>query len=252
MHHGHRHAEPCHSYVPGRGPAVYYGYCPESQHMRMMDYSDYVSSMRSAYAQVCAAMYKNAQRSMEAWSESMHRWMGRCEEERSARHPEREDHEHDECGCHEKREDECHEHDCHCSCCIRDADAIEYTRCGETRLIPLTFDNNSRRERDVKLQMGAFATAGGKEVGWRAELSETEFKLPPCGEKTVTVRVTVDCASFAGQREGDQQPSVEDCKVAYATVRAEGCLIRPLVVAVAVLPNDCGSHRAGCLCGCCC
>jgi hypothetical protein len=34
-------------------------------------------------------------------------------------------------------------------------------------------------------------------------------------------------------------------------VRAEGCLVRPLVVAVAVLPNDCGAHRSGCSCGCC-
>ncbi|HEY7389818.1 MAG TPA: hypothetical protein VH640_14975, partial [Bryobacteraceae bacterium] len=45
--------------------------------------------------------------------------------------------------------------------------------------------------------------------------------------------------------------SVDECKVAYATIRAEGCFIRPLVVAVAVLPDDCESYRTGCMCGCC-
>ena len=28
---------------------------------------------------------------------------------------------------------------------------------------------------------------------------------------------------------------------------ADGCIIRPLVIAVAVLPNDCGAHHAGCV-----
>jgi hypothetical protein len=255
VHHGHCSEKYQSSYGTGRGPLLYYGYCSESGRMRAMDYSDYVRSIRNAYAHMYAAMYKNAQGAMRSWWESMSAWAPRPEEREGSEWKARGDcgcshkhegPEHRDCGCHEH-----HEPDCHCSCCIRDADAVEYTRCGETRLIPLTFDNDTRRERQVKLQLGAFATASGKELGWNAELSDTDFNLPPCGEKTVVLKVTVDCGPFSGQREGDQRPAVEECKVAYATVRAEGCLVRPLVVAVAVLPNDCGTHRSGCSCGCC-
>ena len=135
------------------------------------------------------------------------------------------------------------------SCCVRCADALEYARCGEVRRIPVTFDNDTRREREVKLQLGAFATDGGKELGWQAELSETEFKLSPCGEKTVILTVTIDCGKVGDTRT---PATVDSCKVGYATLRAEGCIVRPLVIAVAVLPNDCGAHHAGCQCGCCC
>jgi hypothetical protein len=174
---------------------------------------------------------------------------------------------------------------------------VEYVRCGEIRNIPITLENDTRKERDVKLQLGAFATASGKELDWPAALSETAFKLGPCSEKTVILRVLVDCSKFdtstppggtgttgtvttgtgatgapapgataAGAPTGaatlvGTEPigvvgrggaSVDECKVAYATLRAEGCSIRPIVIAVAVLPNDCGSHHAGCQCGCCC
>jgi len=237
VHHGHGSERHQSSHGTGRGPTPYYGYCSETGRMRAMDYSEYAHSIRNAYANMYAAMYKNAQGVMRSWWDSIGAWAPRREEGWKA---------HDDCGCHEQ-----HEPDCHCSCCIRDADAVEYSRCGETRLIPLTFDNDTRRERQVKLQLGAFATASGKELGWNAELSDTDFKLPPCGEKTVVLKVMVDCGALSGQREGDQQPAVEECKVAYATVRAEGCLVRPLVVAVAVLPNDCGSHWSSCSCGCC-
>jgi hypothetical protein len=120
----------------------------------------------------------------------------------------------------------------------------------------------------VKLQLGAFATESGQETGWVAAVSETEFKLPPCGEKTVVLSVAVDCAKFqpgttatgtttnapAGTVPPSQQApaTVDRCTVAYATLRAEGCTIRPLVIAVAVLPESCGAHEASCGCGCCC
>jgi hypothetical protein len=40
--------------------------------------------------------------------------------------------------------------------------------------------------------------------------------------------------------------------VGYVTVRVGGCLVRPIVVAVAVLPDDCGAYTAACSCGDCC
>jgi hypothetical protein len=169
-------------------------------------------------------------------------------------------HRHD-CGCDERHH---HDHDCHCSCCIGEADAVEFVRCGERRLIPLLFENDTRRERDVTLELGAFSTRGGQQLGWQASFSESAFKLPPCGRKTVMLDVAVECGQLIRQPQQPGQPdnaapndvvnrvpSVDECRVGYATVRAEGCLVRPLVVAVAVLPNDCGAHKAGCGCGCC-
>jgi hypothetical protein len=131
------------------------------------------------------------------------------------------------------------------------------------RRIPITFDNDTRRERDVTLQLGAFATEAGQEIGWQATVSPTTFKLSPCGERTVVLSVTVDCSKFQqapqpGTATNVPPPSetqggatVDSCKVAYATLRAEGCTIRPLVIAVAVLPESCGAHEATCGCGCC-
>ncbi len=94
------------------------------------------------------------------------------------------------CGCG------CHEHDCGCSCCIRCADVVEYALCGEVRRIPITFDNDTRRERDVTLQLGNFTTESGQDVGWQASLSTSTFKLPPCGETTVLLSVNVDCSKL--------------------------------------------------------
>jgi hypothetical protein len=244
-----------HEHVPGhgRGPEMFYGYCPDTKRMRMMDYPDYVTNVRRAYTDMYAAMYRSAQGSMRSWWESVqtsvpprHRWWEQAD-----------------CGCGCDKQHH-HEHDCHCSCCICEADAVEFVHCGERRLIPLLFENDTRRERDVKLELGAFATRGGQELGWQASFSESEFRLPPCGRKTIMLDVAVECGKLVRQPQQPGQPnvaepndvvnrlpSVDECKVGYATVRAEGCLVRPLVVAVAVLPNDCGAHKAGCGCGCC-
>lgn len=262
-HHHHHEHFPGHSH----GPEVFYGYCADTRRMRMMDYPDYVRNVRRAYTDACEAMYHSARGSMRSWVESVrasvppeHRWWERgdcgCGHHHHDPH-----HHHHNCGCGDKHH---HEPDCHCSCCICEADAVEFVHCGERRLIPLLFENDTRRERDVKLELGAFATRGGQELGWRAAFSESEFKLPPCGRKTVMLGVAVDCSKLVGEPQQPGQrdvadpndvvnrlPSVDECKVGYATVRAEGCLVRPLVVAVAVLPNDCGAHKAGCGCGCC-
>jgi hypothetical protein len=134
---------------------------------------------------------------------------------------------------------------------------VEYARCDEVRSIPVTFDNDSRRDRDVKLELGPFVSESGKEL-WKGTLSEQAFKLPPCGEKTVTIKVQVNCGNIDTRESGpndaprETSGTVDSCTVGYATLRAEGCMIRPLVIALAVLPNDCGAHHAGCQCGCCC
>lgn len=251
----HHHSHGCHEGSSGqsRGPAWLYGYCHDTGKMRMMDYPDYVNNIQTTYSN----LYSGATSAVQPYLDMMQGkvpW-GATQAQSSHQHEwHHHRHEHDcgcGCGCGEKREHECH--DCHCSCCIRCADAVEYARCGEVRRIPITFDNDTRRDRDVKLELGAFATGSGKELGWHATLSESEFKLGPCGEKTVLLTVPVDCRKIVPGEPSDREPTtVESCTVAYATLRAEGCMIRPLVIAVAVLPNDCAAHHAGCQCGCCC
>ncbi len=245
-----------------RGPAMFYGYCHESGRMRMMDLPDFFDNTQTAYSNMVSGMssvydpYMGMLQDRAAYDPYMGMLQGRAAydpymgmlQDRGARHRY-----HDDCGCRSR----CHEdkHDCHCSCCIRCADVVEYARCDEVRSIPVTFENDTRRERDVKLELGPFVTESGK-VLWQGTISEPSFKLPPCGEKTILVKVQVNCSSFDPQTPGDTETPgrmhVDSCKVAYATLRADGCLIRPLVIALAVLPNDCGAHHAGCQCGCCC
>jgi len=241
----------------------------------MMNYPDYVTNVQTGLSN----MYTGATPAMQPMIDAMTSMM------RGPSAPPQRGHRHGHdcgCGCHEHEwhEHDCHhhhhhhhDHDCchehHCHCFIRCADVVEFARCGEVRRIPITFDNDTRRERNVKLQLGGFATESGQEIGWVAAVSETEFKLPPCGEKTVVLSVAVDCAKFQPAPQPGTTPAgtptnvppasdvhvtatVDRCTVAYATLRAEGCTIRPLVIALAVLPESCGAHEASCGCGCCC
>jgi len=224
---------------------MFYGYCHESNRMRAMDYSDFITNMQTGYSNIYSNPGAAMQPMVEALTNMMRGTGGSPRTGKQSRHRHG-------CGCSER--------DCSCSCCIRCADVVEYARCGETRRIPITFDNDTRRERDVTLQIGNFATESGQDVGWQGSLSETQFKLPPCGEKTVLLTVNVDCGRLGvpgtpndpNGSDNQGRRSVDACKVVYATLRADGCTIRPIVIAVAVLPDHCGSHHAGCGCGCCC
>jgi hypothetical protein len=230
-----------------RGPEMFYGYCHETNRMRMMDYTDYMGNMQTGYSN----LYSNPASAMQPMMDALSGMMRGTGSSSAPMH--RKHHKHG-CGC------ECDEDDCGCSCCIRCADVVEYARCGEVRRIPITFDNDTRRERDVTLKLGNFATENGLDVGWQGTLSPAQFKLPPCGETTVLLTVTVDCGKLGVPAtpgvnlpapSTDKPPTIDGCKVAYATLTAEGCTICPLVIAVAVLPEHCGAHHAGCGCGCC-
>jgi hypothetical protein len=236
--------------------------------MRMMDYSDYAQNVQTGLSnmmqgtsmQSMMQAIMNAMAGMAAPATSPMKGgaygYGSRREHDSGCHDHGHHHHHEDCGCHE------HHHDCSCQCCIRCADVVEYARCGETRRIPITFDNDTRRDRDVKLTLGAFATTSGQETGWETQVSDPEFKLGPCGEKTVVISVRVDCSKIGTTPPGsanappstnERQPNatVDSCKVAYASLTAEGCTIRPTIIAVAVLPEHCEAHRASCGCGCC-
>jgi hypothetical protein len=241
-----------------RGPELFYGYCHDSNRMRMMDYTDYMKNVQTGYSN----LYTNPASAAQPLSAAMQpivdaiTTMMRAPTSSPTQPTQRHKHHHPgcDCGCHHDHDCGCREHDCSCSCCIRCADVIEYARCGETRRIPITFNNETRRERDVTLQIGNFATESGQDVGWEASLSTTQFKLAPCGETTVLLSVPVDCSKLGTpSTQGDERrpTTVDSCKVVYATLRADGCTVRPLVIAVAVIPDHCGAHQAGCGCGCC-
>ena len=199
------------------------------------------------------------------------------------------------CSCHR-----CEVEDCHCKCCVTDADLLVYSRLGEQRVVPITIENNMRREREVDLELSSWTTHGGQDGPINARLvAPTKFTLKACEERTVIMVVHVltpqpgqavkgaDAATTAtatapptapatvtattGTRatqpgadvQSSQPPStathdneprladVDDCKVYYSDLRVKGCDIRPVRIAVAVLPRDCGSHRISCRCGCC-
>ena len=54
-----------------------------------------------------------------------------------------------------------------------------------------------------------------------------------------------------GKLELDRLPDVDECTVLYADLRVEGCGIRPIRIALALLPRDCYAYEAECDCGCC-
>lgn len=209
----------------------------------MMDYSDYMSNMQTAVSN----LYGGATTAMQPVMESMTSMLRGS----APTH-----HKHD-CGCHH------HE----CECCIRCADVVEYARCGELRRIPVKFENETRRQRDVKLEISPFLTDTGQDLGWEAALSQTGFTLAPCGHQTVLIGVRVECGDTSTNPTTGTNPTVannptatdtrqtvgtvKSCKVGYATLRGDGCIVRPLVIAVAVLPDHCGAHHADCGCGCC-
>jgi hypothetical protein len=234
-------------YSPGcsetKGSEVFYGYCHDSRRMRMMDYTDYMSNMQRGYSN----LYQSPTTALQQMVDMVQSATAATPAPSTSQH-----HKHHGCNCHQ-------EEDCSCNCCIRCADTVEYARCGETRKIPITFENDSRRERQVTVQMGGFLTDSGQQLAWKTDLSETQFTLPPCGEKTISITVSIDCGQTNPDGNtgnvtavvGSVGSAVDSCKVGYAKLSADGCLIRPLVVAVAVLPDHCGAHQVGCLCGCC-
>ena len=249
-----------------------------------MNYPDYVSNLQTGYSNFVSNPASAMQPLMSAVSGMAAPAASGYQPQYQAQYqPHHRHHHHHDlhgcgCGCHEHH----HHHDeCGCHCCIRCADLVEYARCGEIRRIPITFDNDTRRERDVTLTLGGFTTEGGQSVAWKAAVSPATFKLAPCGETTVLLSVLVDCSALAGTPPTTPTPpgtatppttatppantetldigglaaelssQVSHCKVAYATLEAKGCAVRPLIVAVAVLPSHCGAHHSGCGCGCC-
>jgi hypothetical protein len=164
---------------------------------------------------------------------------------------------HHECGCgcdDDCRCRECGRDDCHCRCCVIDADLVVNTRLGERRIVPITIENNRRRERQIKLELSSFTSKGQSPSGVTGELlSPAEFTLDPCQERQAIIGIDTSGAQSKKQDEekGDELRDVDDCRVAYADLRIVGCDHRPIRIAVSLLPRDCYSYPVDCACGCC-
>jgi hypothetical protein len=164
-----------------------------------------------------------------------------------------------------------HEDPCHCMCCVVDADLVVEARLGELRIVPITLHNERKREREISLELSPFTTRGGKPAPVTGMiLPPTKFTLKACEERTVVVGLImreqkadgdageqdVAAAMFRGAAAREQEaervlPDVDDCLVAYGHLRIDGCDVRPVRIAVALLPRDCGVHQVHCACGCC-
>lgn len=159
---------------------------------------------------------------------------------------------------HHRNQDDCQRcasDKCHCQCCVSDADLLVYARVGERRIVPINIQNSRRRERDISLDLSNWTTRSGKPATVTGELAQpTKFTLKACEEREVILTVQATAQSTdnpngsAGQR---QAPDVDECEVFYADLRVEGCDIRPIRIAVALLPRDCAAFEVDCRCSCC-
>jgi len=182
---------------------------------------------------------------------------------------ERKHHHRHDCRCRD-----CGPDPCECYCCIGDVDVVVYTRVGERRVVPITIENERRREREIKLELSSWTTRGGKEELVHGVVAPTEFTLPPCGAQEVTLlldvrgeqphpeasAVTYDTVApevmeatdvEATNLERRRLPDVDGCQVVTADLRLIGCDHRSLRIAAAILPRDCDPFRVSCGCTCC-
>jgi hypothetical protein len=172
------------------------------------------------------------------------------------------------------------ESDCHCRCCVVDADLLVYARLGERRVVPVTIENNVRREQEVELELSDWTTHSKESVRVEGRfVTETKFTLKPCEDKKAAFVVAMlpqstksadnKVASSTDSKvtnkeagvvinvtqpvgEFDNATDVNECTVFYSDLRVKGCDIRPIRIALAILPRDCDDYRINCRCGCCC
>ena len=80
----------------------------------------------------------------------------------------------------------------------------------------------------------------------------SDFTIGPCAQHDATLFVDI-----SGEQDQKDQtgrtgaPDVDDCLVAVGDLRVDGCDIRPIRIAVAVVPRDCDPYEVECGCGCC-
>lgn len=143
----------------------------------------------------------------------------------------------------------CSPDDCSCQCCVADSDLLVQARAGERRVIPITIENHWRREREVTLELSGWTKVEGVTVSGKLA-TPGSFTIAPCGDERaiLVVEIAGETSPNDGRRDiGD----VKDCQVSYADLRVTGCDLRPIRIAVAILPRDCDDYVVDCRSGCC-
>lgn len=151
--------------------------------------------------------------------------------------------------------DPCEQDPCHCACCVYDADLVVHARLGEQRVVPVRISNARTRTRQISLELSEFTTSGGRDVPIQGSITtRTKFELAACEREEAILLVRTGAtvaASLEQAREAGRIEDVDDCLVGYADLRIQGCDVRPVRVAVALLPRDCDAYEVHCTCGCC-
>lgn len=179
-----------------------------------------------------------------------------------------------DCGCGQADDccpPACGPDPCACTCCVDDADLVVYGRYGELRMVPVRISNARRRQREITLELSEFRTRGGTPAPVVGQVVPPKLVLDPCEEQTVLIGLllrpvardgedTLTAATFAAAAAAAtvdapdrdvELPDVDTCVTAYADLRIIGCDVRPVRIAVALLPRACEDHQVRCGCGCC-
>lgn len=159
----------------------------------------------------------------------------------------------DACGC-SCPEDDCKRDECQCSCCVADSDLVVEARVGERRVVPIVIENKWRRKREIEVQLSDWH-CGECELQIEGKIVDPlKFTIEPCGEHKLMLVISIAGRSGSKDSTGKQgrlPQDVETCVVCYADLRIKGCDVRPIRIAVAVLPCDCGAYRVDCCQACC-
>jgi hypothetical protein len=177
--------------------------------------------------------------------------------------------------CNDECRDPCYDDPCHCRCCIHDADLVIYSRLGEMRVVPFRIENQRKRKREISIHLSDWTTLDGKNAYIHSFIiPETDFTLEPCTEEEIILVVGSKLnyklndmtksemlqAAEAAEDSSARKPTVlmdreakdvDDCLVLYADLQIEGCGVRPLRIALVLLPRDCFPYEISCWSSCC-
>jgi len=89
------------------------------------------------------------------------------------------------------------------------------------------------------------------EIAEKAKAEKARAEKAQIERTTAAVENRVILGDVLERREQQVMPDVDRCEVSYADLRVTGCDLRPIRIAVAVLPRDCDAYVADCCCACC-
>lgn len=198
-----------------------------------------------------AAMENFARDVMLPWADAFDSWRGGVEDMMARTGSVTRSRDKSDCPC---PEDDCQPDECQCTCCVADSDLVVEARVGEQRVVPIVIENKWRRKREIEVQLSDWH-CGDNDLKIDGRIVDPlKFTIEPCGEHKLTLIIAIGARGTPNDATGttDRMPKdVETCVVCYADLRIKGCDVRPIRIAVAVLPCDCGAYRVDCCQACC-